>query len=104
IPRGDAIYAAAMKVFGLMSGRRSMSDLRAYEARGYMTHAPSYSSVFRCLDRADLTPVFRSLVEESAKPMIPIESHFAADSTGFSTCTYGCWFDNKHGDGDARRQ
>jgi transposase len=99
IPLGDAIYSAAMKVYVKLSARRATSDLRACEERGYVGRAPDYSSVCRTMERADLTPVLRMLVQQSALPLRAVETTFALDSTGFATSTWGRWFDEKHGKG-----
>jgi transposase len=37
------------------------------------------------------------LIAESAKPLQSVETDFAADASGFSTCTYVRWFDVKYG-------
>ncbi|MBN9166575.1 MAG: transposase, partial [Myxococcales bacterium] len=49
------------------------------------------------LDKPELTPLFRPVIEEAASPLAPVESRFAADGTGFHTSTYARWFDHKHG-------
>src|ERR1700722_6435874 len=98
LPLGDAVYCAAMKVYGTMSGRRSTTDLRACEEDGLVDRAPSYNSIFRTFDRADLMPLLKTLVEESAAPLKAVERTFAADATGFATQTYVRWFDYKHGE------
>ena len=97
LPVSDAVFCAVMKVYGGASGRRSMSDLRDYQARGYIDRAPHYNSVFNALDNPDLTPILRALVEESAKPLRAVETDFAVDSTGFSTSVHRRWFDAKYG-------
>jgi transposase len=97
IPLGDAIYAAVTKVYTTMSGRRATTDIKACEDAGRMTKAPHYNSIFNYLGRADLTPLLTALVEESAAPLAAVETQFAADSTGFSTCTYRRWYDAKYG-------
>jgi transposase len=99
LPLGDAVYCATMKVYTTMSGRRATSDIRACEERGHVERAASFSSVFRYIDRADLMPLFRVLVEESAAPLRAVEKTFAVDSTGFSTSTYGRWYDHQYGEG-----
>jgi transposase len=65
--------------------------------------APAYNSVFRFVERADLMPLLKTLVEESATPLKAIERTFAADATGFATQTYVRWHDFKHGE-DRRAQ
>lgn len=80
----DAVYAATMKVYGLTSGRRAMTDIRECEDKGHIAHAPHYNSVFTYL-------------ENPASPLRAVESDFAVDSSGFSTCTFVRWFDEKYG-------
>jgi transposase len=98
LPMRDAVYCAAMKVYGTMSGRRTTTDLRRCETDGHVTKAPAYNSVFRTIEKPELLPLLRSLVDESAKPLAAVERAFAADATGFTTQTYLRWFDYKHGE------
>jgi transposase len=93
----DVVYAAAMKVYSGVSGRRATADVRAAEARGHVEHAPHYNSISAALDRADLEPVLKALIEESALPLKAIETAFSVDSTGFSTSVYERWYDHKYG-------
>jgi transposase len=37
------------------------------------------------------------MIEESAMPLRSVERDFAVDSSGFSTCNYVRWFDEKYG-------
>ena len=97
LPLADVIHAAAMKTFVMMSGRRASSDVRDAEARGHVAHAPHYNTVFSYLERADVTPLLKTLVEESAAPLKAIETSFAVDATGFATSVYARWFDHRYG-------
>jgi transposase len=97
LPLGDVVYAATMKVYTGMSGRRATTEIRDCEEKGFVRRAPSYTSIFRVTERPDLTPLFKVLVEESAAPLKAVEREFAVDSTGFGTTTYGGWFHSKHG-------
>jgi len=93
----DMIFSAAFKVYSTVSGRRFMTDLKeAYEG-GYLTRLPHYNSIFKYLESADLTPILKSLIIQSALPMKALESDFAIDSSGFSTCQFVRWFDAKYG-------
>ena len=98
LPLNDAIFCAAMKVYVGMSGRRATTDLRACAAAGYIDHAPSFASVFRTIERPDLTPILQDLIEQSVTPLRAIETTFATDSTGFATATYARWHDEKYGE------
>ena len=100
IPLRDMIFAAAMKVYVGMSGRRASTDIRDCEERGHVGRAPHYNSIFRTLESPATTEILTHLIEESAAPLAEIENiagQFAQDSTGFSTVTYDRWFDQKHG-------
>lgn len=100
IRQRDAIFASVMKIYSTFSGRRASTDIRGYAARGHITDAPHYNSIFRCLENATTTEILVRLIEESAAPLAEIENalgQFAQDSTGFSTVTYDRWFDQKHG-------
>lgn len=97
IPLGEALFAAVMKVYGTASGRRTATDLREYEAKGYLDRAPHYNSIFKALENPALTPILKHMIEESAAPLREIETDFAIDSSGFSTSTYERWFSHKYG-------
>jgi transposase len=94
----DAVYCATMKVYTTVSGRRATTDINACKERGLVEHAPSYNSIFRYVERADMMPLFKVLVEESAAPLKAIEKSFAIDGTAFATNTYSRWFDHKYGE------
>lgn len=93
----DVVYAATMKVYGTMSGRRSTCDIRACAEDGMVTKAPAYNTLFKYAERAELAPLLKTLVHESAAPLRAVETTFATDSTGFATNTYSRWFDEKYG-------
>lgn len=93
----DVIFGATCKVYSTMSGRRAMTDLRDLQAKGYLTKAPSYNSIFDYLENPGLTPVLKAMIEESASPLKAVESDFAVDSSGFSTSVYARWYDAKYG-------
>lgn len=97
IPLGEQLFAAAMKVYGGASGRRTATDMREYEAKGYLSRAPHYNSIFKALENPALTPILKAMIEEAALPLRELEQDFAVDSTGFSTATYRRWFDHKYG-------
>lgn len=96
-PLSDIIMAATCKVYSTVSGRRAMTDLRELQAKGFLTKAPSYNSIFDYLENPALTPLLKSLIEESASPLRAVETDFAVDSSGFATTTYNRWYDHKWG-------
>lgn len=96
----DSLYAAAMKVYTGISGRRASTEIRDCAERGHLKKAPHHNSIARCLESDATTAHLLRLIEESAAPLAQIENvagQFAIDSTGFSTVTYDRWFDQKHG-------
>lgn len=97
LPLSDVVFSAVTKVYGTMSGRRSMTDMQGAQAEGLMAKAPHYNTTYAYLGNPELTPILKTLIEESAKPMKAIETDFAVDSTGFATSTYARWFDEKWG-------
>jgi hypothetical protein len=97
LPLSDVTFAAVMKVFTTVSGRRATSDIRECEAKGQISHTPHYNSVFNYLENPMLTPILKALVEETAAPLRAVETSFAVDSSGFSTCVFERWFDERYG-------
>jgi transposase len=97
LPLCDVVFAAVSKVYGTMSGRRSMTDLREAQDDGFMVKTPHYNTMFCYLEKPELTPILKELIEESSKPLKTVEVDFAVDSSGFATSTYARWFDHKWG-------
>jgi len=58
--------------------------------------APHFNSVLNALENPDLKPILTSMIETSAMALKSVESDFAVDSSGFSTCRFERWFDHKH--------
>lgn len=97
LPMADVVFGAVYKAYTTMSGRRFMSSLREAEAKELVAKAPSFTSGFRYLENPELTPILKTLIEQSASPLRAVETDFAVDSSGFSTTTYARWFDHKYG-------
>src|SRR6266404_7337087 len=98
LPLEDMIFAATFKVYSTVSGRRFMSDLRDSHAKGHISKLPCYNSIFNYFEDEMLTPHLKMLIEESSLPLQTIESAFAVDSSGFSTCRFVQWVQAKHHD------
>src|SRR5215211_7309473 len=99
----DIIFSSVFKIYSTVSGRRFATDLREAKQRGYLTRLPHYNSVFRYLESEALTPYLKELISLSAAPLIPVESDFAVDASGFSTGQFMRWFDVKYGEKEDRR-
>jgi len=97
LPLTDIVFGLAYKSYTTMSGRRFMTSLREAEAKQLVAKSPSFTSNARYLENPELTPLLKSLIEQSASPLSAVEVDFGADSSGFATATYARWFDHKWG-------
>ena len=97
LPLADVIFGMVFKSYTTMSGRRFMSAIRDAETKELVSKSPSFTSGFRYLENPDLTPILKTLIEQSASPLRAVETDFAVDSSGFATTTYARWFDHKWG-------
>ena len=97
LPLADVVFGIGLKVYSTFSGRRAMSNIRTAEANGLLDHVPSFTSVFRYLENPALSPVLKSLIQQSSLALTSVETEFAVDSRGFATTTYHRWFDHKWG-------
>lgn len=97
LPLADVVFGLVYKAYTMMSGRRFMTDLREAEAKELISKSASFASNARYLENPELTPLLKTLIEQSASPLKAVETDFAVDSTGFATTTYNRWFDHKWG-------
>lgn len=98
LPLEDMIFAMAFKVYSTVSGRRFMSDLKDAHVKGYISKVPCYNSIFHYFESEMLTDYLKMLIEESSLPLRAIESDFAVDSSGLSTCRFVQWVKAKYTD------
>jgi transposase len=96
-PLADVVFAAVLRAYTGLSSRRATSDVRAAHEDGLIDEMISPKTLIRYLDDPTLTNILRALIRESASPLVNVEDRFAIDSSGFSTCTYSRWFDEKYG-------
>jgi transcriptional regulator with XRE-family HTH domain len=61
-------------------------------------HLKTDSGSISRYERGSLTPYLKMLIEESSLPLQAIESDFAVDSSGFSTCRFVQWIQAKYTD------
>jgi transposase len=97
LPLSDAVFNITFKVYSTISQRRFMSDLREAHNRGYVSKVPHFNSISNYLENPELTPILRNLITQSSLPLRAVETDFAADSSGFTTCRFTRWFDVKYG-------
>jgi len=97
IPLSDMVFAMTMKTYSLMSARRSTTDIEASAEAGNLSRTPHYNSTLSYFSKPEMTATLMSLIEKSASPLAGVERSFAVDSTGFGTCVYTRWIDEKYG-------
>ena len=91
-PMADMVFASALKVFMTFSSRRYNFALQYAIEKGYISSKKMHSvSVCAFLESDLLTPVLQKLIVQSSLPLVPVESVFAPDSSGFSVCRYVRW-------------
>jgi transposase len=100
LPLRDMLFAVTYRTYTMMSARRFTSDMRDALAKGYVSKAPSFNSVFHYLQTESLTAYLKQLIAQSALPLQSIEEKFAVDSSGFSTSSFVRWFDVKYGNNE----
>ena len=97
LPIGDALFAAAFKVYSTVSARRFMTDLREAQTKGLISCAPCYNSIFNVIESEQVTPIIQGLITTSSLPLRAVESDFAVDSTGFGIQRFYRHFTAKYG-------
>jgi transposase len=98
-PMSDMVFASLLKIYSGFSSRRFACDLKEAHERGYLACPKPMNSVSVCayLQNKMMTPILHKLIVQSSLPLRAVESHFATDSSGFATCRYLRWFDEKYG-------
>jgi Transposase DDE domain len=97
LPLSDMVFASVYKVYVGFSSRRFTSDLKDAFVEGHINTTPHFNSVSRYLSDPQLTDVLKELITASSLPLKVIETDFAVDSSGFSTCRYVRWFNKRWG-------
>lgn len=93
----DVVFAAAFKVYSMFSSRRFSCDLADAHEKGYLSKPIPGAKVPAFLENPALTPILQQLIVQSSLPLAAVETTFAPDSTGFSTCRFVRWYDEKYG-------
>jgi transposase len=93
----DMFLATVFKIYSTLSGRRFATDLSEAQGRGYVSQTVHHSTIARCLEDPQTTPMLRGLIEASSLPFKAIETEFGVDSSGFSSCKFDRWYDEKWG-------
>jgi hypothetical protein len=100
----DAVFSMALKVYCGLSSRRLHTDMEVAFEKGYTTKLIPGAKVTAFFEDSYFTSVLKDLIAFSAAPLRPLETKFAIDSSGFSSCKYEDYYDFKHGSGVPRRR
>jgi transposase len=93
----DLLFAMALKVYlGFPAGRLHGALVDAQET-GFIKDVPSRNTILSHFGERFMTGVLTELIEATALPMRSIETHFAADASGFTTSRFVRWLDQKYG-------
>ena len=93
----DSIFAMVYKIYCGFSSRRFSTDLLEAHERGHVSRSIPGRKVASFLENEAFTPILIELVSKSAAPLVAVEVDFAVDSTGFGSCRYETWIDEKYG-------
>ena len=66
LPLSDMVFAVGTKVYSTMSGRRAMTDIRNAQANEQLDKTPCFNSVLGYLKKPEMTPLLKTLIEQSA--------------------------------------
>ncbi|HLD58860.1 MAG TPA: transposase [archaeon] len=96
ISEHDLLFSSALKVYSQFSLRRFMSDLQEAKSKGFIHKKACFASVGHFMQKEELTPVLKDLIEKSAGVLKSVETQFAIDSTGFTTNKFSDYCREKH--------
>ena len=93
----DMLFSMTYKVYSTVSARRFNGDLEVAYEKGYLTSVPHFNTVVKYFDKPEMTPLLRSLIQESSSCLKSVEVDFALDSSGFSTANFVRWYNARYG-------
>lgn len=100
----DMITCGVLKVFSKSPSRQFKWDITEAHAKGLIKKNSHPNSVLNYLRKEMLTEKLTKLIEISSLPLETVETDFAVDSTGLSTCRYARWLDEREMQEKTRRE
>jgi len=97
VPLADICYAMVLRAYVRLSARRFTSDLLDAQGAGLIGTVPSYNTLLRYGMSEEVSNALALLLATSSVPLSQVESCFAVDSSGFSTCQQRTWLSETHG-------
>ena len=73
-----------------------MSDVQIAKEMGLIDQLFTYPCISNFMNREDITNILKNLIKLSSTPLKEIETTFAVDSSGFSTCRFARYYSFKH--------
>src|SRR5260370_26783740 len=93
----DCVFSMAYKVYCGLSSRRFSTDLLEAHENGFVSKPIPGPKVTAFFEDPYFTPILKSLIGYSARPLRAVEKDFAIDSSGFGSSRYERWYDQKYG-------
>lgn len=90
--------------FSQMSKRRLVSQLKIAQEFLGIPKIPHFNSIYNYLRNPLMTPYLRRMLVISSLPLVDLETHFLADSSGFSTGKFKEWKKVKYGNNEQWRE
>lgn len=93
----DSIFSMVFKVYSTFSSRRFSCDLQEAHERGYLSKPIPGMKTVQFFENPAFAPLLKRLIHESSLPLRAVETDFAIDSSGFGSCRFERWVDEKYG-------
>jgi transposase len=100
----DILFAMVFKVYSTKSCNWCISDLEAAKVRNLISKVPMPNTILKYFEMKSVTVLLRQLIIESSMPLCDVETVFAVDSTGLSTCRFARWVDHRYGKAEVREK
>jgi transposase len=101
---GDMVFNSALKVYTGFSLRRYESLMEDSLEDKHIEDKCAYNTISHYMQKPEMTDILHELIRKSAAPLTSVETGFAADSSGFSTSTFGKFCEHKHSEGKEVRK
>jgi Transposase DDE domain len=104
MPLRDVLFAMVFKVYTTKSCNWCISDLETAHAQKLISKVPMPNTILKYFEMKLVTRYLRQLIIESSLPLCSVETVFAVDSTGLSTCRFARWVDRRYGKAEIREK
>lgn len=104
MPLCDILFAMVFKVYSKQSCTWCITDLETTQAQNLISRVPMPNTILKYFETKSVTRLLRQLIIESSLPLCDVETVFAVDSTGLSTCRFARWVDRRYGKTEVREK